>query len=303
MEEAAEFSGLNRRKRINFTHAAWERIFEEYIPYSPAELDYKGFVNLILALENPTSPASIKYFWKVLDFDRSGFLTPTKIKFFYNDVYQSLVGNYDAPSAAHVVVEVFDILACNNDRGATLDDFLTSKQGHVVVSMLLDVNGFWRYDNRESLVGTEDEDDSQEAPAPLQLAGVEGGCGEGGESAADALDALLLGDPGGGPGGGGGGAGSAGSGGGGSSSSWNGRGSGRGNPVVGSVIMDDELDELEDPEELQIIAGDPHHSNGLFQSNGSQDRSQFTENAKEDSAYNDDSFEQYDDEFLSEEDV
>ena len=160
MEEVAEFAGLNRRKRINFTAVAWTRIFEEYIPYRPAELDYKAFVNLVLALENPTTEASIKYFWKILDFDRSGYLSPMKIKYFYSAVHDSLVGNYDAPSAAHVVIEVFDLLACNDPRGASLSDMLGSKQGHVVVTMLLDVNGFWRYDNRESLVGGDDEEEN-----------------------------------------------------------------------------------------------------------------------------------------------
>lgn len=256
MDEAAEFAGLNRRKRINFTHAAWARIFEEYIPYSPAEMDYKGFVNLLLALENPTTPASIKYFWKVLDFDRSGRLTPMKIKYFYQDVYQSLMGNYDAPSATHVVVEVFDILACNSDEGATLNDFLASKQGHVVISMLLDVNGFWRYDNRESLVGTEDDD----GPEPSSSLHVEG---------ADALDSLLLGGTGG--------------------------SLGHTQQVVGSVLMDDELEDIESPPNTQ--RSNESTSAGESKSKG------FIASNRRDEEYNNDSFEQYDDEILSEEEL
>ena len=86
MEEVADFAGLNSRHRVNFTRVAWERIFEEYILFTPAELDYAGFVRLILALENPTSPASIRYFWRVLDLDQSGRLTPMKIKYFYGDI-------------------------------------------------------------------------------------------------------------------------------------------------------------------------------------------------------------------------
>jgi hypothetical protein len=170
---------------VNFTRAAWERIFEEYVPYSPGELDYKGFVRLVLALEHPTSPQSIRYFWRILDFDQSGRLTPLKINNFYREVYASLVGGYDAPSAAHVVVEVFDLLACNSSEGATLDDFLTSQQGHVVAAMLLDVNGFWRYDNRESLMGSEEEEEAAEAEVVAAITSAH---------AADVLDALLEGD-------------------------------------------------------------------------------------------------------------
>jgi hypothetical protein len=186
MDEVAEFAGLKRTRRINFTRAAWERIFAECVAYSPAELDYKGFVRLVLALENPTTPASIRFFWNILDFDKSGRFTEMKIKYFYSEIYASLVGGYDVPSAAHVVMEVFDLLACNSSEGATLNDFLTSKQGHVVVSMLLDVNGFWRYDNRESLVGTEEEEDSGLAESGAQQQG----------GAADALDAFLGGGDG-----------------------------------------------------------------------------------------------------------
>jgi serine/threonine-protein phosphatase 2A regulatory subunit B'' len=40
----------------------------------------------------------------------------------------------------------------------TLNDLKTSKQGDVIMSILSDVNGFWAYDNRESLHNSSDED-------------------------------------------------------------------------------------------------------------------------------------------------
>jgi hypothetical protein len=33
-------------------------------------------------------------------------------------------------------------------RGPSFQDLVNSDQGHTVISMLLDVNGFWQYDNR-----------------------------------------------------------------------------------------------------------------------------------------------------------
>ena len=183
MNEVGDFAGLNPRKRINFTQLAWERIFQEYIPYIPMELDYKNFIHLILAIENPTTIASIRYFWKILDYDRSGRLTPLKIKYFYNDIYASLVGSYDVPSADYIVTEIYDLLACNNNDGATLEDVIQSKQGHIVMSMLLDVNGFWRYDNRESLMGAEEEEGDDQMPdAAVAVVG---------DPASDALEVLL----------------------------------------------------------------------------------------------------------------
>lgn len=41
----------------------------------------------------------------------------------------------------------------------TLQDLVTSRMGHTVVSMLIDAEGFTRYDRRESLMHDDDDDD------------------------------------------------------------------------------------------------------------------------------------------------
>jgi serine/threonine-protein phosphatase 2A regulatory subunit B'' len=152
MEEVMSFTGVSKAYPVNFTTLAYERLFNEYVPCQTGnEMDYKCFINFVLALENPTSEQSIKYFWKLLDLDFSGRLTPRKIKYFYEAIRSSFAGRYDTPSAEHIVVEVFDALGCNSEEGATLQDMIQSKQGQVVISLLLDVDGFWRYDNREHL--------------------------------------------------------------------------------------------------------------------------------------------------------
>jgi hypothetical protein len=153
-DEIKCFTGFpSMPEQIQFTDTAWKHFLEEYVSYQPFELDYKGFVNLVLAVENLATPESINYFWRVLDIDKSGRLTVAKIKHFYSDVRNSLIAlNYDAPVVEHVVLEIFDMLSVNSATGATCEDLIRSKQGHTVVTMLLDVNGFWRYDNRESLM-------------------------------------------------------------------------------------------------------------------------------------------------------
>lgn len=169
VDEMRHFQGLGT-DQIQFTSIAMQRLFEEYITYQPYEMDYKGFVNLVLACENNTSPEAIKFFWRVLDFDHSGRLTADKIKLFYRDVFDALAATgYDAPNANHVVLEVFDLVSCNDNRGPTFKDLVDSKQGHTVISMLLDINGFWRYDNRESLMAhpsNDEEEEKQSAPPP-----------------------------------------------------------------------------------------------------------------------------------------
>lgn len=47
--------------------------------------------------------------------------------------------------------EIFDMVKPEDPSFITLTDILRSGTGHTVVSMLIDTNGFWTYDNRESL--------------------------------------------------------------------------------------------------------------------------------------------------------
>lgn len=50
-------------------------------------------------------------------------------------------------------------MVCPADPGRiTLSDLISSKCGHTVISILIDVNGFWKYDNRETLMHTEEEE-------------------------------------------------------------------------------------------------------------------------------------------------
>lgn len=122
-------------------------------------MDYKCFITFVLAIENPTSLQSIKYFWRMLDYDNSGIITPVKIRYFYQAIHSSLVDKYDVPSVDHLIVEIFDMIGCNSLEGITLNDLLKSKQGHIVISILLDSDGFWRYDNREHLAQSDNFDD------------------------------------------------------------------------------------------------------------------------------------------------
>ena len=60
-----------------------------------------------------------------------------------------------------VANEIFDMVSPAREGRITLQDLISSRCGHTVISILIDVNGFWKYDNRETLLrGPEDEEDS-----------------------------------------------------------------------------------------------------------------------------------------------
>ena len=150
--EMLQFSGTPDEP-AQLTRVALERIFEANITHSELEMDYKAFLDLCLAIENKTTVESMAYFWRALDLDHTGRLSPETITLFYRGVYEALRSvNYDAPNPSNIVVEVFDLVGCNDARGPTFRDLVKSGQGHVVFSMLIDCGGFWNYDNRESLM-------------------------------------------------------------------------------------------------------------------------------------------------------
>tara|TARA_B110000008_G_C16608521_1_gene419489 strand:- start:353 stop:610 length:258 start_codon:yes stop_codon:yes gene_type:complete len=62
-------------------------------------------------------------------------------------------------SAADVIDEIFDMVKPKRKDRITLKDLIDSGVGHTIVSILIDVNGFWAYDNRETLIAGPLNDD------------------------------------------------------------------------------------------------------------------------------------------------
>ena len=162
--ELLNFTGNPLEKpSLHLTSKAVRRIFEFMTRQHSKELDYKAFVDFVLIMENKESERSKKFFWNVLNIDAveeggKGKITRSVIEYFYKDIAIGLVhAGCDAPLLQNVVVEIHDILGCDVASGISYEDVMTSSQGHTVMLMLLDINAFWAYDNRESLIPNEDE--------------------------------------------------------------------------------------------------------------------------------------------------
>jgi len=146
------------------TEATCERIFQETITnkgesgQSEIGFPFKSFIDLILAIENRDSPESILYFWRLIDVDHNGVLSPITISHFYKSVCAVLFPEtpQEAPRPVDVQREVYDMLGVRVGDDITLTDIKKSGRGSCVLSMLLDAQGFWNYDNRESLMQTSD---------------------------------------------------------------------------------------------------------------------------------------------------
>jgi len=47
--------------------------------------------------------------------------------------------------------EIFDMIKPEDPNKITLKDIIRSKMGHILVNILIDFNGFWSYEFRETL--------------------------------------------------------------------------------------------------------------------------------------------------------
>jgi serine/threonine-protein phosphatase 2A regulatory subunit B'' len=129
-----------------------ERIFQEYMTYE-RELDYKGYLDMVLAMENKDEAVSRKYWWRLIDVERRGTVGRREIDACFRSILLSL--NQDAAQMyklADLFNEVMDMIGLSNQTEMKLEDVLKHPQGGLVLRMLTDAHAFYLYENREHVV-------------------------------------------------------------------------------------------------------------------------------------------------------
>eukprot|EP00051_Salpingoeca_urceolata_P001805 m.44247 g.44247 ORF g.44247 m.44247 type:complete len:519 (-) comp11688_c0_seq1:31-1587(-) len=149
------------------TPATVGRIFEECTSYS-GEIDYKVFLDFVLAKENPTSKQSIEYFFRLLDVQHRGYLNTFAINYFWRSVQEQIqacssdveaeddLAHYKVP-LNDIQNEILDMVKPRQPFRITLQDLLASGCGATVCSILTDINGFFAYENRENVAAGDEE--------------------------------------------------------------------------------------------------------------------------------------------------
>uniref|UniRef100_A0A1B6CP26 Serine/threonine-protein phosphatase 2A regulatory subunit B'' subunit gamma n=1 Tax=Clastoptera arizonana TaxID=38151 RepID=A0A1B6CP26_9HEMI len=140
------------------TRVFLERVFQECLTYD-GEMDYKTYLDFVLALENRHEPQSLHYLFRVLDINNQGYLDSFCLNYFFRDIQEQMIQQDHKPvSFLDVKDEIFDMIKPENPFKITLKDLLKSGQGDTLVSILIDLNGFWNYENREAMAGENSEE-------------------------------------------------------------------------------------------------------------------------------------------------
>ena len=126
-------------------------------------MDFQAFLDFVLAWSNKNHPASLAYFFRILDINKTGVLTNMEIWTFLKSVHKTWIAdpdNYDL-NMLDVRDEIFDMVKPAQDGRITLDDLHRCGCAHTVIEILCDHTGFWRYDNRESLPHDDEEGEEE----------------------------------------------------------------------------------------------------------------------------------------------
>uniref|UniRef100_A0A0A9YPT9 Serine/threonine-protein phosphatase 2A regulatory subunit B'' subunit gamma n=1 Tax=Lygus hesperus TaxID=30085 RepID=A0A0A9YPT9_LYGHE len=132
------------------TYVFVERVFQECLTYE-GEMDYKTYLDLILALENRHEPQALHYLFRILDVKGNGYLDTFSLNYFFRAIReQMLVTGQEPISFEDVQDEVFDMIKPVDPTKITLQDLLNSGHGEILVNILIDLNGFWTHENRDA---------------------------------------------------------------------------------------------------------------------------------------------------------
>lgn len=129
-----------------------DRVFEEYQRYDNS-IDFKQFIDFVLALENRKSSASIIYIWRALDVYHKNAVDTFVINMFFRQVVKKIInrgkGEYKIDD---IKDEIWDMIKPKNENYFTLQDVLASSYSDTVLSLLIDAKAFYLHDQKEMQV-------------------------------------------------------------------------------------------------------------------------------------------------------
>lgn len=147
---------LNREELAGYgtgtlTSVFMERVFQECLTYD-GEMDYKTYLDFVLAMENRQEPQSLQYLFRILDINGKGYLDTFCLNYFFRSIQEQMTFHGQEPvSFEDVKDEIFDMVKPADPTKITLQDIINCGQGDTMVSILIDLNGFWTYENREAM--------------------------------------------------------------------------------------------------------------------------------------------------------
>lgn len=153
-----DMNGLLKKEELEkfqwgITPIVIDRLYEEYQTFE-GEIDYKTYLDFVLAIENRKTNQSLQYFWRILDIHGKGGLDSFTINVFFKEILGKLATK-DPEAEKNFKIEdvkdeIFDMAKPKSPHCITLEDLVASGIGDIIVGILIDAKLFYDYDQRES---------------------------------------------------------------------------------------------------------------------------------------------------------
>merc|ERR1712168_523482 len=106
-----------------------DRVFQECLTYG-GEMDYKTYLDFVLALENRREPQALSYFFRILDVKQEGSLNMFSLNYFFRDIIKQMERlNQDPVKFEDVKDEIFDMVRPRDPLRIRLQDLVSCGQG------------------------------------------------------------------------------------------------------------------------------------------------------------------------------
>ncbi|XP_018321508.1 serine/threonine-protein phosphatase 2A regulatory subunit B'' subunit gamma-like isoform X2 [Agrilus planipennis] len=128
-----------------------QRVFQTCLTYG-GEMDYKTYLDLVLALENRSEPQSLAFLFRILDLNGQGYLDAFTLNYFFRAIQEQMRSHGTEPvNFQDVKDELFDMVRPKDPEKITLADLIACGQGDTFISILIEFHRFWTYENREAV--------------------------------------------------------------------------------------------------------------------------------------------------------
>lgn len=88
-------------------------------------MDYKTYLDFVLALENRQEPQSLHYLFRILDFEHVGYLTSFSLNYFFKGIHELIVAHRaEKVNFEDVKDEIFDMIKPLDPLKITLKDLI-----------------------------------------------------------------------------------------------------------------------------------------------------------------------------------
>lgn len=148
------------------TYRIVDRIFSQvprkFTSKVEGKMNYEDFVYFMLSEEDKTSEPSLEYWFKCIDLDGNGILSPNEMQFFYEEQLHRMECMAQEPVLFEdVLCQIVDMVAPENESYLTLHDLKGCKLSGNVFNILFNLNKFMAFETRDPfLIRQEREDPS-----------------------------------------------------------------------------------------------------------------------------------------------